>query len=243
MTDPSVTEGARRARYGIDAPIVPAALGVAAVVFLAAGVVSGGIAFVVIGAIFAIETAVFLYATLRGKFVVWDRLLDGLALQGDEQMADLGCGRGAVLIAAARRLDTGTVHGVDVWRSVDQSGNDESTTRANVEAEEVTDRVELHTADLRELPLPDAGVDVVLSSIAIHNLREVSDRARAIDEAIRVLAPGGRLVIADIRATAEYARRLRAAGLDDVGVSNAGPGFWFSGPWQGVKVVTATKPP
>lgn len=221
---------------------MPVALAVAAIAFIVAGAVTGGIAFVVIGTIFAIETGVFLYATLRGKFRVWDRLLDGLALQGDEQIADLGCGRGAVLIAAARRLDRGTAHGIDVWRTVDQSGNGEAVTRANAEAEGVADRVELHTADLRDLPLPDGSMDVVVSSIAIHNLRDASDRSRAIDEAIRVLAPRGRLVIADIRATGACAERMRAAGLDDVRVAGAGPGFWFSGPWQGVKVVTATKP-
>ena len=46
----------------------------------------------------------FSYATRRGKFVVWNNILDGLHVRGDERVLDMGCGRGAVLIAVAKRL-------------------------------------------------------------------------------------------------------------------------------------------
>ena len=54
----------------------------------------------VIGVIFLLQTIVFLHTTLRGKHIVWHRLLDDLDLGGDERILDVGCGRGAVLIAA-----------------------------------------------------------------------------------------------------------------------------------------------
>src|SRR5271155_5248891 len=38
----------------------------------------------------------------RGKFEVWARLLTGIGLRGDERVLDLGCGRGAVLLTAAK---------------------------------------------------------------------------------------------------------------------------------------------
>jgi hypothetical protein len=54
-------------------------------------------------------TASYLYTTLRGKFVVWGELLDGLGLRGDERILDLGCGRGTVLLMAAQHLTTGGI--------------------------------------------------------------------------------------------------------------------------------------
>ncbi len=102
----------------------------------------------------------------------------------------LGCGRGAVLLAAARRLPRGRAVGIDVWRSVDQSGNAEALTAANARCEGLEDRVELHTANMLSLPLDDDTFGVVVSSSAIHNLASLRDRLRALDEAMRVLRPG-----------------------------------------------------
>ena len=56
-----------------------------------------------------------LYASRRGKFVVWADLLRNLKLRGDEHVLDLGCGRGAVLLLAAEQLSTGKAVGVDLW--------------------------------------------------------------------------------------------------------------------------------
>ena len=60
----------------------------------------------------------------------------------NEQILDLGCGRGAVLLLAAQRLTTGKAVGVDLWRTADQSGNSAEATRRNAEAEGVADRVD-----------------------------------------------------------------------------------------------------
>lgn len=155
--------------------------------------------------VFAASLAFFLHSSLRGKFDVWDGPLDDLELSGHARIADLGCGRGAVLLAAAQHLDPGgQASGVDLWRTVDQSGNAEEVTRANASVEGVADRVELHTADLRTLPFEDAWFDVVLSSLAIHNIKAEADRERAALEALRVLRPGGRLVVVDLRAGGRY---------------------------------------
>jgi ubiquinone/menaquinone biosynthesis C-methylase UbiE len=47
------------------------------------------------------------------------------------------------------------------------------------------------------LPLVDASVDVVVSNYCMHELRD-ADKRRALEEMIRVLKPGGRLVIGDM---------------------------------------------
>ncbi|MGH9207963.1 MAG: class I SAM-dependent methyltransferase, partial [Acidimicrobiales bacterium] len=111
----------------------------------------------------AASAALYIYATRAGKFVVWNRILDDLRLQGDETVLDMGCGRGAVLLAAAKRLPRGRAIGVDLWQA-DQTGNSPSATLANAELENVADRIELHTADMTALPFDDDSVDVIVSS-------------------------------------------------------------------------------
>ena len=136
--------------------------------------------------------------------MVWDRILDDLRLQGDETVLDLGCGRGAVLLAAAKRVPRGGAIGVDLWQA-DQTDNSPQATLANAALEDVADRVELHTADMTALPLADDSVDVIVSSLAIHNIPTHAGRRLALDEAVRVLRPGGRLAIADLWETRQHA--------------------------------------
>jgi ubiquinone/menaquinone biosynthesis C-methylase UbiE len=81
--------------------------------------------------------------------------------------------------------------------------------------EGVADKVEVHTGDARKLPFPDASFDVVLSSMALHNIYNAGERQTALREIARVLAPGGRVLIVDVRHTSKYAATLRDAGLTD----------------------------
>ncbi|MGK5683113.1 class I SAM-dependent methyltransferase [Actinoplanes sp. URMC 104] len=227
--------------YGIDAPrllIVPVVLIVGSIT---QAVVQRtfwplvGVALILACCVLA------LYASRVGKFVVWGRLLDGLNLRGSENIVDLGCGRGALLISAAQRVPAGRAVGVDLWRA-DQSGNSPDATMRNAAAAGVTDRVELHTGNLLELPLADESFDVVVSNVAMHNLKAQKDRDRAIDEAARVLRPGGRLLIADLGGTRQYQQRLRHLGMLDVSRRNLGWRLWWSGPWLSTHLVSARKP-
>src|SRR4051794_40965405 len=94
---------------------------------------------------FLANTSSFLYTTRRGKFLQWDRILDQLHLRGDEQVLDMGCGRGAVLTAVARRLTTGRATGLDIWSTSDESGNPREVTLRNSSLESVDHRVQIDT--------------------------------------------------------------------------------------------------
>jgi precorrin-6B methylase 2 len=184
--------------------------------------------------------ALFIRTTRVGKFEVWAEILDGLRLRGDETLLDLGCGRGAVLLAAAKLLPNGRAIGVDIWRA-DQTDNSQQNTLRNAELEGVADRVEVRTADITDLPFDNDSVDVIVSSLVVHNIPSPEARAKAISEAARVLRPGRRLALVDIFNTNHYAQQLRELGWTDVRRRNLGWRMWW-GPGMGTHVITATKP-
>jgi arsenite methyltransferase len=187
------------------------------------------------------SAALYIYATKVGKFEVWNRILDDLRLRGDETVLDMGCGRGAVLLAAAKRLPRGRAIGVDLWQA-DQTDNSPSATRANAKLENVADRIEVHTADMTALPFDDGSVDVIVSNLAIHNIPTHDGRRQALSEAMRVLRPGGRLAIADLWETREHATHLRGRKWRNVRRRSVGWRMWYGGPWVSTRLVTATKP-
>ena len=239
----------RKGDYGYDAPyalMTFAALGsvaaVAAIVswWRQSGHLAAMLGFY--GAFFLTNAASFFYTTRRGKFRVWDEVIDDLHLRGNERVLDMGCGRGAILTAVAKRLNTGRITGVDLWSTHDQSGNSRDVTMRNAALEGVSDRIDIETGDMRALPFADGIFDVVVSSLAIHNISSNAARAQAVAEAWRVLKSGGRLAIADIRATARYAETLNTLGATGVARRRLGWRFWYGNPFAGTTLVTASKP-
>ena len=91
---------------------------------------------------------------------------------------------------AARSVPRGKATGIDLWQVQDQSGNSESTTRENAKREGLSDRIELTTGDIRKLPFDDASFDLVVSSLAIHNVPSVEGRDRAIEESLQSAQAG-----------------------------------------------------
>ncbi len=240
----------RRGDYGIDAPYFPVGFSIAALLGLVAAFVCAALAWrwlavlsLIIALVFALSAASFLFTTRRGKFSVWSELLDGLNLRGDERLLDVGCGRGAVLLLAAKRLPKGRAVGIDLWSTRDQSGNSEQTTLRNAELEGVRERVELHTGDMRRLPFPDGSFDVVTSSLAIHNIRDEEGRKQALEEIWRVTKPGGTTLLADILRTDEYARRLARLPGASVEHRRLDWRFWYGGPQAATSLVTMRRGP
>src|SRR5262245_12765995 len=144
------------------------------------------------------------------------RVLDAVPWRGDERVLDVGCGNGFLLVEAARRLTTGTATGIDVWLAGagQQSGQ---AARRNAELEGVADRVELRDVDARAMPFADGAFDVVLSGLMLHHAGGAADRARVLEEMVRVVRPGGVIALYDMLPfVVGAAGQLRASGLERV---------------------------
>lgn len=153
-----------------------------------------------------------------------ERLLNLLPWSGQERVLDVGCGRGLLLINAARRLNSGRAVGVDVWHGLQLSGNRPQAVLENARRAGVAELVETKDSDARNLPFADASFDVVLSSLVLHNIPSQTGRRQAVREIARVLKPGGYVALLDMRHTLDYVRALRDCGLNDSRRQRAG---WF----------------
>jgi arsenite methyltransferase len=135
-----------------------------------------------------------------------DRMLNMLKMapwRGDEQVLDVGTGRGLLMIGAARRLTTGKSIGIDIWREQDLSHNTQEAAMRNAEIEGVRDRVELRHGDAQQIPFRDRSFDYVLSNLCLHNIPSREGRAAACREIARLLKPGGVALISDFAHTDE----------------------------------------
>jgi ubiquinone/menaquinone biosynthesis C-methylase UbiE len=182
--------------------------------------------------VFAAQAAMMLWTSLMGKRIAARQLIDRAGLAGNERVLDVGCGRGLLLLTAAAQLDRGHAVGLDIWNSEDLSGNRREATLDNARALGLLDRIELSDGDMRAMPFEDASFDVVVSSLAVHNVYDPAGRARALAEIVRVLRPGGRLLLQDFRHTADYAAFLRDAGLHPVSRRMVNPMLMFPPTWR-----------
>ena len=100
------------------------------------------------------EGLLFLLYVKVGKFRHRDFMLAMHAWQGNERVLDVGCGRGLLLVGAAKHLTTGHATGIDIWSNVDMGGNSAAATEHNIALEDVSARCTCSVWALSRCPLP-----------------------------------------------------------------------------------------
>jgi SAM-dependent methyltransferase len=236
----------RQPDYGIDAPGVIRNFLLIGLAFLAVALIlrltsgpgpSFGRSFLIFGSIFTFEgLAMFAYSKF-GKLRHRDRMLAKITWRGDEHVLDVGTGRGALLIGAAKQVPRGKAVGIDIWSTKDLSANAMDATYANADLEGVRGRVELKTEDASRMTFADDTFDVVVSNLCLHNIEDDKLRDQACLEIVRVLKRGGIAVISDYKNSADYAEVLWREGLE---VERCGPYLFTTFP--PLRIIVARKP-
>jgi ubiquinone/menaquinone biosynthesis C-methylase UbiE len=129
---------------------------------------------------------------LRGKLKeLRYRNLEVAQLQKGEAVLDVGCGTGTLALLAKERVGaTGRVYGIDPGT--------EQLARARAKAARRNSSIEFQPGVIEKLAVPDQSFEVVFSTLMLHHLPE-DLKQQGLAEIVRVLKPGGRLVIADFK--------------------------------------------
>jgi len=215
--------------YGIDAPAVLRNLFLFGVLCLLLGLILppiwhlGPVAFnmrpgfLTTSFFLLVEGFLYLFYVKVGKFRHRDRMLALHAWNGNEQVLDIGCGRGLLLAGAAKRIralnGTGHAVGIDIWSNTDMGGNSEAATLHNLELEGVQLVCTLLSVAAQDMPFADASFDVIVSNLCLHNIYDKATRQSALRQIVRVLKPGGGAIISDYKRTGEYAEAFSSEGL------------------------------
>ncbi len=129
-------------------------------------------------------------------------------LKPGEVVLDLGSGGGIDVLLSARRVSPGgKAYGLDMTDEMLALARDNQR-KAGVE------NVEFLKGEIEDIPLPDNSVDVIISNCVI-NLS--ADKDRVLQEAFRVLKPGGRFAVSDVVTRGEVPEEIRRSVLMWVG--------------------------
>jgi ubiquinone/menaquinone biosynthesis C-methylase UbiE len=117
--------------------------------------------------------------------------LELVEIQPADRILEVGCGTGSLTLAAKTKAGTHSqVFGIDIAADMIDTARQKAA-KAGLDVQFQVGRIET-------IPYPDSQFDLVLSSLMLHHVHDPKDKQQGIAEALRVLKPGGRLLIVDM---------------------------------------------
>lgn len=142
---------------------------------------------------------------------------------GKGKVLDIGTGRGRVAVSIAREFSGAQVTGVDTWTGMwSLFRQTKAGAEKNAMTAKVDNRCTFQYGNALELPFKDGEFALVVSAFTFHEIH-ISDRTVLLEEAIRVLAPGGNFMICDlfprgyrVKNVPELLQKIEQLGVEDV---------------------------
>ena len=115
-----------------------------------------------------------------------DAMMDWLAPVARQRLLDVAGGTGDIAFRFLKRAGQGQATVLDLTQEMLDEG------RKRAEADQMSEQLDWLVGDAMALPFPNASFDVYTISFGIRNVTRPQD---ALNEAFRVLRPGGRLMV------------------------------------------------
>jgi SAM-dependent methyltransferase len=174
---------------------------------------TGALSFIPLGSIYRI-TVVALFAILLISFLFplyayvmfsqrggrlqekfYDLIIQSLGEDIQGRILDIGSGNGVLAVKLAQQYDDVQVVGIDYWgKNWEYS---KSVCEKNAQAANVENRIHFQKGDAAALDFANHTFDGAISNLTFHEVKSVADKKSVLQEALRVVKPGGTFAFID----------------------------------------------
>ena len=114
------------------------------------------------------------------------------------KILDVGCGTGRTVISMAKELKNGgEITGIDIYNANAISGNALETVQRNARIEGVDDKTSFQYGSATDIPFENETFDIVTVASVLHEIHNLKEQEKAVQEIFRVLKPEGYLLLGE----------------------------------------------